>query len=104
VVGADDGQLRVGVDVGDEGRGQAHRVRGVAGDRFEDQPVGAQVGQGGADLVAVAGRGADPDPVGGQDRAEPFERFDQQAARAAVGTGDDVEQLLGALGSRQRRL
>jgi hypothetical protein len=100
VVGADHGELGVGVDVGHQGRGQADGVGGVPGDRLEHQPVRPQPRQRGAHLLPVAGRGADPDAVGRQHRLEPGEGLGQQAVRRAVPAGDDtvaddVEQLLG---------
>jgi hypothetical protein len=104
VVGTHHRQLGLGIDVGDERRGQPDGVGGVAGDGFEDQPVGAQLGQRRAHLVAVAGRRAHPDAVGGEQRAHPLEGLQQQAVRAAVrpGPAHDVEQLLGAVGAGQR--
>ncbi len=102
VVGGHHGELGVRVGVGDQRGGQADRVGGVAGDRLQDQPVGAELGQRRADGVAVAGRGAHPDLLGGEDRLQPGERLGEQAVRAPALLGHDVQELLGPGGPGQR--
>ncbi len=102
VVGRHDRQLGIGVDIGHQRGGQAHRVGGVPGDRFQDQAVGAQLGQRRPDHVAVPGGRAHPDLLGGQHRLQPGEGLGQQAVRAPVRVGDDVQELLGPGGPGQR--